>query len=742
MSLPEIKTRPTARIELPVQYLRLRDIAYNLWWSWSPRAQALFEMIDEQHWLHYRSPIEVLIDLEPDRWRFLQNNERFIRAYRGLVDEFDAYMAPHGPTWFQQRYRDYSGGPIAYCSTEFGWHESLQIYSGGLGVLSGDHSKSASDLGLPFIGLSLMYKRGYFRQTVDAEGRQQHFHPHYDRERLPLLPVLDPAGRDLRVAVELSGRSVDVRVWKACVGRVPVLLLDTDIPSNHPADRTITSMLYVSGREMRLCQEIVLGIGGVRVLEALEIEPAVWHMNEGHSALVALERMAQLMKQERVSLDDAVRRVARNTVFTTHTPVPAGNEIFDGDLIRKHFTRWVEIAGGDVDRLLALGRAGDDTSANLFNMTALALRTSTRANGVSELHGQVATDLWKPFLEGLVAAKRIDEPRIGHVTNGVHQPSWIGPELGLLLERHLGHDYGERLLEPGFADAVDAIPDAEVWAARRAQKARLIAMSRACALEQLARHGRSPDELSQVDGLFDPEVLLIGFARRFATYKRADLLLRDVERIRAIANHAEHPVQFLFAGKAHPADRPGQELIQRIFEAALTPELKPRLLFLENYDMRIGRGMVQGVDVWLNNPRRPMEASGTSGMKAAMNGVLNCSALDGWWCEGYDPSHGWTIGEPRDWDDKEAQDQHDADALYRVVGEEIAPLYYRRDERGLPVEWIARMKRAIGTLSGRFSTARMVREYTEAYYVSGLEASRPARKASAVGRRGDGADAE
>jgi starch phosphorylase len=706
MGLPEVRTKQVVRIELPVQFSRLRDIAYNLWWSWSPSAQALFQMIDHVHWLHYRNPIEVLIDLDPDRWHFLQNNVEFIKAYRALVEEFDTYMAPRQPTWYEGRFPE-DQRLIAYFSTEYGWHESMQSYSGGLGILSGDTSKSASDLGIPFLGVGLLYRRGYFRQTIDAEGQQQHFYPNYDTSRLPILAVLDQDGQELRVSVELPGRRVNLRVWKADVGRVPVLLLDCDIPSNHPADRAITSILYVSGREMRLCQELILGMGGAQVLKALGIPPTVWHMNEGHSAALSLHRLAEAVEPAG-GFEQAADRIAANAVFTTHTPVPAGNESFDSDLARKLLAGWAERSGITIDRVLELGRAGDEQDES-FNLTALALRTSKRTNGVSRLHAEVANDMWRSLLESIGGAP------IESVTNGVHVPSWIGPEMGSLLRDHLGSDFADHLLDPGFADAVLALPDGELWNAHGAQKRRLIALARESALEQFARHGRSPDELAELDSLLDPEVLTIGFARRFATYKRADLLLQDIDRLRGIAAHSDRPVQFVYAGKAHPADRPGQDLIRSIFQASLGEQLRGRLVFLENYDMRIGRGMVQGVDVWLNTPRRPLEASGTSGMKAAINGALNLSILDGWWCEGYDPTRGWSIGDGGE--PVEEQDRQDAESLYHLIAEEIAPLFYGRNDQGLPTGWISHMKHAIAELSPRFSSARMVREYTERFYV-------------------------
>ena len=714
MRLPEIKTRPTARIEIPVQFSRLRDVAYNLSWTWNQPTRELFHMLDPTRWRHYRNPIELLIDLEPERWHWLQANEEFIRAYRSVVEEFDLYMAPDEPTWFDLHHPDYDGGPVAYFSTEYGWHECLQVYSGGLGVLSGDHSKAASDLGLPFIGLGLMYQHGYFRQTIDADGQQQHFYPDYDFHRVPLLPVVNEQGGELRVAVEFPGREVQVRVWKATVGRSKVLLLDTDFEANHPADRPITSVLYVNGREMRLCQEYVLGVGGVDVLRALGIVPGLWHTNEGHSALLALQRLRRLLEREPLPLEEACRRIAAEGVFTTHTPVPAGNETFDEGLVRKYLEGWATREGLDVDVVLALGHAHDRADGEPFNMTALAVRTNRRANGVSALHGKVAGEMWD-HLRG----DGINVNGVEHVTNGAHVPTWMGRDVRRLLKRHVEEGFERHLLDIDFAERIDAIPDRELWDAHCEQKRRLVRMLRDRVLQQFARHGRSPDELRSLEDLFDPEVLLIGFARRFTTYKRADLLLRDFDRLRQIVAGDDRPVQFVFAGKAHPADRPGQELIRRIWEASNNPELKGRVLFLENYDMRVGRNMTQGVDVWLNNPRRPLEASGTSGMKAAFNGGLNCSILDGWWCEGYDSSHGWAIGEASGPGDAEEQDRLDAEALYRLLSDEIVPCFYDRDSDGLPRAWILRMKRAIGLLTPRFSSSRMVREYAERFYFPG-----------------------
>ena len=707
MRVRDFKTKPTTQIEIPVQFSRLRDIAYNLFWSWSQPTRALFHQLDPVRWRRYRNPIEVLIDLEPERWHELQRDESFIRSYRAVVEDFDQYMAPDEPTWFDSHYSGYEGGPIAYFSTEYGWHECLQVYSGGLGVLSGDHSKAASDLDLPFVGVGLLYRHGYFRQTIDADGRQQHFHPDYDFHRLPLLPVVNDQGAELRVAVEFPDRDVQVRVWKAAVGRSQVLLLDTDLEANDPADRQITSVLYIRGREMRLCQEYVLGVGGVDVLRALGIVPAVWHMNEGHSALLSMQRLRRLHEQEKLPFDEACRKVAGNAILTTHTPVPAGNETFDLPLVRQYVGGWADREGLPVDDLLGLGRAHPDVHDEPFNMTALAIRTSRRTNGVSELHGRVAGRMWD-HLQG----EHFNIGGVQHVTNGAHVPTWLGREMRALLKTCVDENFEDHLLDIDFPSAMESIPDENLWEAHCSQKRRLVQSLRHRVLQQRARHGNSPQELRALEHLFDSDVMLIGFARRFATYKRADLLLHDYDRLRALVAGENRPVQFVFAGKAHPADRPGQELIRRIWEASTNPDLKGRVLFLEDYDMRVARNMTQGADMWLNTPRRPMEASGTSGMKAAFNGGLNCSVLDGWWCEGFDPAHGWAIGEA----DREQDDQADADALHRLLKDEIVPCFYDRDEQGLPRQWIRRMKLAMGQLIPRFSSSRMVREYTERLY--------------------------
>jgi starch phosphorylase len=703
-----IRTLPTADIELPPSLDRLRELAYDYWWSWSPISQRLFARIDPPTWRRYHNPVQLLLNIEPQQWMRLLSDPEFVGLYEDALVALDAYRADG--TWFEKNASQIKG-PVAYFSMEFGIHESLGIYSGGLGVLAGDHCKAASDLGVPLVGVGLLYRSGYFRQTVDADGFQQHIYPDYDFVRLPVLPVQAPAGGTLTVPVDLPGRIVHAAVWKVQVGRVPVLMLDTDISLNDPADRPITGILYVRGREMRLCQEIVIGVGGVRALRALGISPAVWHMNEGHVAFLGLERARELVVNGD-GLARALDLVKRNTVFTTHTPVPAGNETFDRKLVRRYLEPWTREVGCEPEDALALGADNGN-----FNMTALAIRLSARSNGVSRLHGQVSSAMWRHLFTG-----GGEEP-IGHVTNGVHTHSWVGPEMREFYTQHLGADWEQNLLEPSYWKRIWDAPDEALWAAHRSQKERLVRFVRERTRHQSARHGVSPDELREVDGLFDPQALTIGFARRFATYKRAFLIMSDLGRLRAMVSDPARPVQFLFAGKAHPADREGQEVVRRLF--ALTHgEFRGRLLFLEDYDIEVGRALVQGCDVWLNTPRKPQEASGTSGQKVPINGGVNVSVLDGWWAEGFRGDNGWAIGDGHVDPDTAAQDRADAESLYRVLSEEVIPRFFSRDVGGFPREWLRVMKASIESVVAPFSAHRMVRDYVVGSYVPAVETRR------------------
>ena len=707
----KIQCRQVADIELPREVERLYDLAYNLWWSWKPEARQLFSSIKVDSWARYRNPVNLLLNVERTQWEQLVSSDAFMGSYSRVIQDFERYM--NGlETWFDRRHPEYDGGPVAYFSMEYGLDQSLAIYSGGLGVLSGDHCKSASDLGLPFVGVGLLYRSGYFNQAIDADGFQQHIYPDYDFNRLPVRPAMDERGRDVVVGIPLPGREVKAKVWVAQVGRVPILLLDTDLPTNDPADRPIAKVLYVRGREMRLVQEMVLGVGGVKALEALGIEPGVWHINEGHSALLQLERMRRAIASERFDFEAALSRIGENVAFTTHTPVPAGNEQFAPDLATRYLDLWAEPLGTSSDRLLKVGHPDHGEPDQPFNLTAFALRTSRFANGVSRLNAEVADRMWRHLFDEPAP----EEPVIQPITNGIHLPTWLGSELQDLFALRLGAGWQETLLDPKAWEFVYELSNEELWAAHQSQKERLLRFSRSRLLEQYARHGRPPSKLREVSVFFSDEALTIGFARRFATYKRAGLLFSDLHRIRGIVRNADRPVRILLAGKAHPADRPAQELIQHLYRLSQEADMEGRVAFIENYNMRVGRMLVQGVDLWLNTPRRPYEASGTSGQKAAVNGVLNCSILDGWWPEGFDGDNGWAIGSEETVAEEWVQDQNDANSLYSTLEERVLPTYYERDEQGLPIRWIDMMKRSIASIGARFSASRMVREYTDRAY--------------------------
>jgi starch phosphorylase len=696
---------PAASFPLPPRLEGLRRLAYNLYWAWHPQTRNLWSLIDRTAWTRYRNPIPVISG--PTEWSRLLDDEKFLAEYHDVLASFDQYMANGSDHWFHRRYGQSLSGPIAYFCAEYGFHESLGIYSGGLGVLAGDHMKSASDMALPAIGVGLLYRKGYFRQSIDADGHQEHNYPDYDLTRLPLSRVQDPSGVPLTVTVELPGRDLTVAVWLAQVGRVPVLLLDTDTPTNADYDRPITNILYVRGREMRLHQEVVLGIGGVRALRALGLAPSAWHLNEGHSALLLAERAREHVA-EGLSLDEALAKVRSNSVFTIHTPVSAGNERFDADLVRRVAGPLLDSGGVPVERVLEIG-LGVDADAGQFDMTAFSLRLTSGANAVSHLHAETANATWRDIIQ---------QPILG-LTNGVHGPSWVGLPIVELLE-----DLGANLddldagVEAGrFWERLERIAGRDLWEAHLRQKRELALFARGRLRSQFARHGEAPAVLAELETALDPDILTIGFARRFATYKRAGLLFSDIDRLARLIWDEERPIQIVFAGKAHPADRPGQKVIQDIFQRSRSPQLRGRAFILEDYDMRVGRFLVQGVDVWLNNPRRPLEASGTSGMKAAQNGVPNVSVLDGWWDEGYEGDNGWAIGTRETNPDEAAQDWQDAQDLYRLLEEQIIPSYYDRDASGMPLRWVAVMRRAMATALWRFSTTRMLHEYTERLYL-------------------------
>jgi starch phosphorylase len=719
MDLVHVPSLPAASFPLPPRLEGLRRLAYNLHWAWHPRTRNLWSLIDRAAWNRYRNPIPVISG--PTEWSRVLDDEKFLAEYHDVLDALDAYMANGSDHWFQRKYGDRLDGPIAYFCAEYGIHESLGIYSGGLGVLAGDHMKSASDMALPFIGVGLLYRKGYFRQSIDADGHQEHAYPDYDLSRLPLSRVQDASGLPLTVTVELPDRELSVAVWLAQVGRVPVLLLDTDVAENAVEDRPITHILYVRGREMRLHQELVLGVGGVRAIRALGLSPAVWHLNEGHSAFLLAERAREHVAAG-TPLDDAWSRVRRDSVFTIHTPVSAGNERFDADLVRRVAGPLLEGGNVPVERVLDLG-VGMDGDRGQFDMTAFSLRVTNGANAVSQLHAETANATWQG----------INDHSILGITNGVHSPTWIGQPVVELLSRRLNAeldavDAGAR--QDRFWERLEGVPAGDLWDAHLRQKRELAIFARGRLRSQFARHGEAPSVLHEADTALDPDILTIGFARRFATYKRAGLLFSDMDRLGRLLWDAERPIQVVFAGKAHPADRPGQKVIEEIFQRSRSPQLRGRVFILEDYDMRIGRFLVQGVDVWLNNPRRPLEASGTSGMKAAQNGVPNISVLDGWWDEGYEGDNGWAIGGREQNPDEAAQDWADAQALYHLLETELVPRYYERDADGLPTRWVEVMRRSMASTLWRFSTTRMLHEYAEELYLpaAGVEVVRPSRE--------------
>ena len=702
VDIPVIKS---GDYRIPEEFGRLYDLAFNLWWSWDRTASQLWRQLDAALWEQYRNPVEILSAMEESTWESTSARETFHDLYTETVHRFDAYMAAED-TWYDREYDNVLTGPIAYLCAEYGVHPSNPGYSGGLGVLAGDHAKSASDLGLPFFGAGLLYRRGYFRQLLDVDGTQQHHYPIVDVSRLPVRPVQSPTDGQLKIPIEFPGRTVQVAVWSFEVGRVPVLLLDTDIAANHPADRPITHTLYVRGREMRFCQELVLGLGSVRTIEALGIEPATWHVNEGHAAMSILERVARRVEAGE-SLDEATKQVKRRTVFTLHTPVPAGNETFDVAMVEKYLSHWPGRVGVDMAHLARVGSSERDGDSS-FDLGALAIKHAHVVNGVSKKHAEIVSRDWKHLLDGAALA----------VTNGVHPATWVGVDTSRLLTKTLGDAWENQLIEdPSSASLIMKVSDDEIWKRRLDRKNTLARFARSRLRAQGARHGKSPDELRSVEGVLPADHLTIGFARRFATYKRATLLFHNVPWLQSILTGPARPVQVVFAGKAHPADRHGQGLIQHIVELSETPELRGHIHMLEDYDLRMGRFLTQGVDIWLNNPRPPQEASGTSGMKASMNGGLNLSIADGWWIEGHNGKNGWVFGSDQENADYEAADNEDAIDLYKLLQEEIVPLYYERGEDGLPHGWINMLKEAIASSIYDFSTHRMVQDYTNNAYI-------------------------
>ncbi|MEI6714678.1 MAG: alpha-glucan family phosphorylase [Verrucomicrobiota bacterium] len=698
---------------LPEVLEPLREIAFNLWWTWQPDARKLFRHIDPVLWHKVNhSPLRMLQLSKQARLREVSADEDFVREMKAIHLRLRAYMV-QTRTWGKQRKEESPlKGPVAYFSAEFGFHESVPNYSGGLGILSGDHCKSASDLDIPFIAFTLLYRHGYFRQQINKDGLQESVQLNQNFSFLPLIEVTDADGKPLFVSVDIIGRSVRVKVWKLQVGRISLFLLDTDIPDNSEGDRLITAQLYGGDEEMRIQQEIVLGIGGVHALHAMKIVPSVYHMNEGHAAFLSLELIRRQVEDHKLDFYSALQVVASGNIFTTHTPVPAGNDAFPFPLMRKYFGEVPARLGIDFETLMSFGQTRKDP-VETFSMTILALRTSRNANGVSELHGKVSQGLWKDVWAGVPER----EVPITSITNGVHTRTWMAPEFAALYDKHLPN-WEERLTDVDFWRGVYDIPDDAIWTTHQALKLRLIEFVRERVRSQRQRLGESPEKQRAASRLLNPEVLTIGFARRFATYKRATLLFSDPERLIKLMNNAERPVQFVFAGKAHPKDEPGKRFIQEVYKFTRMPEFENRIVFLEDYDTYVGRRMYQGVDLWLNNPLRPLEASGTSGMKLPPNGGLNLSVLDGWWCEAFaqNEKSGWAIGKEILDGSAEFQNEVDVASLFHILETQVVPLYYAKPDGRLPLAWIQLMRESIRSITPVFNTHRMVREYTERLY--------------------------
>jgi starch phosphorylase len=697
---------------IPERLLCLVDLAYNLRWAWDHETIELFRRLDRDLWeTSGHNPVLMLGTIDQGRLTKLAKDEAFLAHMDRVYRDFTEYLKE--PGWFARACSEGQQTQVAYFSAEFGLTECVPIYAGGLGFLAGDHLKSASNLGIPLVGVGLLYQKGYFRQYLNVDGWQQETYPLNDFYNLPVRPVKGKDGQPVEVSFDFPGRKASARVWWVQVGRIPLYLLDTNIPSNSPQDQDITDELYGGDREMRIQQEIVLGVGGMRALKALGIRPTVCHMNEGHSAFLALERARMFMEEHGVTYKEARQATCAGNLFTTHTPVAAGFDLFDPGLMRKYFEPYAERLGVPFDHFLAFGRSNPYDPNESFNMAVLASKHSSYTNGVSRLHAKVTRRMvrrvWQDFPE--------HEVPVTNVTNGIHTRSWISREMAELLNRYLGPQWYEDPTATDVWDRIDQIPDEELWRTHERRKERLISYARRRLAEHLKNRGASESEVLMAGSVLNSESLTIGFARRFATYKRATLLLRDVDRIKRILSREDRPVQILFAGKAHPRDDEGKEFIRQIIHFARDEQVRRRVVFLEDYDMAMARYLVQGVDVWLNTPRRPLEASGTSGMKVLANGGLNLSILDGWWCEGYDHQTGWAIGNGEEYENHDYQDRVESNALYNILENDVIPLYYARGVDNLPHGWISKMKASMRELCPVFNTNRMVAEYTQRFYL-------------------------
>ncbi len=695
--------------KIPQRISRLDELANNLWWSWHDRARAVFQALDYPLWqLTGHNPVKLLHDIGRDKLLVAAAAPGFVNLYDSVMAAFDADMSA-GDTWFGTRYPEMASAPIAYFSAEFAIHNSLPIYAGGLGILAGDTCKEASDSGIPMVGVGFMYPQGYFHQHISAEGWQEETYRqlNFDEAPISLCPLSQENERLLQI--QIGDKSLHIKVWQVRVGRVNIYLLDTNVAENSTEDRLLSARLYISDQEQRIQQEIVLGMGGVWVLRALGIKPVIWHANEGHTAFMTLERVREEVEKG-TPFAEAVQRVRAATVFTTHTPVPAGSDVFPVQLVEKYFHKCWESLGIDRETFLRLGQQ-DERGEQTFNMTVLGLKMAEHCNGVSQLHGAVARKMWSGLWPGIKEA----EVPISQVTNGVHVPSWVAPDLWELYRKYMGPVWIKRHYDAEILGYIMDIPDDELWEARKTLRRKLIHIILTRAQERWAAGMATAQQVLATGTLLDADVLTVCFVRRFAEYKRPTLIFQDIERLRKIVTNRWRPVQIIFAGKSHPADSPSKSLLRQVYSLASDREFQGRIAFVEDYDMHLAKYLVQGADVWLNTPRRLQEACGTSGMKASINGVVNLSIRDGWWHEGYNGVNGWAIGNGPGVPPSE-QDKSDADSIYRLLEEEIVPLFYDRDTRDVPCGWMRVVKEAIRSVMPAFCARRMVREYTERMY--------------------------
>ena len=705
--------RITVNPQLPKRIEKLSEVSYNLWWSWNTEFLRLFKEIDIDLWeVVDKNPVKFLKMISQEKLEEAAQNTEFLKEYDKVIADFEDYKKSRN-TWFSKKYPDNRHDLIAYFSPEYGLDQILPIYSGGLGILSGDHLKSASDLGVPLVAVGLLYQNGYFHQKINGNGIQETEYHDIEVENLPLTRVKDCNDKDILVALQLPKKKLYLKAWKINVGRVELYLLDSDIDENAKEYREITRTLYGGDQEMRIQQEIVLGQGGVALLKALGLNPTVYHMNEGHSSFLILELIYSLMKEKKISFKIAKDIVSAKTVFTTHTPVPAGNDIFPLELVERYFKDYWDKLGVTKQEFFQMGMKPEAPLDNGFNMGILALKVAGKKNGVSKLHGAVSRELFGEVWPEIAA----NESPITYVTNGIHTCSWLAPTLKNLYNDYLIPYWQDKIYDDEVWRKIQDVPDDKLWQAHQERKEKLLAIVRENTINRLRRDGYHYDDIMNMVSELDSNVLTIGFARRFATYKRAALIFKDLERITQILNNNNQKVQIIFAGKAHPADKEGQDLIKHIHEISMKPQFKGKIFLLENYNIAMSRYLISGVDVWLNTPRRPMEASGTSGQKASVNGVINFSVLDGWWAEGYNSKNGWTIGTNSEYPDYEAQDRADSQSIYDTLENKIIPMYYEKDKNGLSPRWIQTMKDSIISTGGRFSTSRMLTDYVDNLYI-------------------------